>query len=73
MKKREAENIEKTYKRVKEVCSLALAEKYPDFDLVKYGSAINGLSITGQKEDSDLDLILVINDALMKNLKQQQG
>ncbi len=68
MKQSDADNIEQTFKRVKEVCTQALAQNYQKFDIVKYGSAINGLSVKGQQEDSDLDLIIVIPAALSVNL-----
>jgi hypothetical protein len=40
------------------------------FDLVKYGSAVNGLSISGE-DGSDLDLILVLTELLDDNLEKQ--
>lgn len=40
------------------------------FDLVKYGSAVNGLSISWE-DGSDLDLILVLTELLDDNLEKQ--
>ena len=38
--------------------------------MVKYGSAVNGLSISGNN-GSDLDLILVLKELLNDNLEKQ--
>jgi hypothetical protein len=40
------------------------------FELVKYGSAVNGLSISGE-DGSDLDLILVLKELLNDDLEKQ--
>jgi hypothetical protein len=40
-----------------------------DFEIVKYGSAVNGLSISGEN-GSDLDLILVITQVLNEDLSE---
>ena len=56
---------------VKELCSQVLGSKYGHYDLVKYGSAVNGLSVRGEQEESDLDLVLVIPSILSADLQAQ--
>jgi hypothetical protein len=61
--------IEETYARILTLCQNAF-EKDLHFELVMYGSAINGLSL-GEKNGSDLDLIVVIKSILCEDLSDQ--
>ena len=61
--------IQETYARILKLCKTAL-EKDLNFQLVMYGSVINGLSLAG-KNTSDLDLILVIKSILCEDLADQ--
>lgn len=61
--------IQETYARIENLCQIVL-EKDLHFELVMYGSVINGLSLA-EKNASDLDLILVVKQILCENLSDQ--
>ncbi len=62
--------IQSTYERILGLCKKALDQKY-EFHLVKYGSAVNGLSISGGKT-SDLDLTVVASSVISDDLIEQE-
>ena len=61
--------IQETYARIENLWQIVL-EKDLHFELVMYGSVINGLSLA-EKNASDLDLILVVKQILCENLSDQ--
>ena len=75
MKEDDLLKIESTIKKIFNLCKDALGQNQR-FELVKYGSAVNGLSVSGE-DGSDLDLILVVtqvlNDDLQKQMMQEKN
>ena len=69
MKEDDLQKIECTFQKINKICKEALRENI-HFELVKYGSAVNGLSLSGQ-HGSDLDLILVVSQVLCDDLYNQ--
>jgi hypothetical protein len=69
MKQKDLLDIQSTFSKIRTICTVALGNNV-QFKLVKYGSAVNGLSISGNN-GSDLDLILVLKELLNDNLEKQ--
>lgn len=68
MTEEDLQSVRTTYSKVLDICEKALGDPYP-FELVKYGSAVNGLSLSRSEHGSDLDLILLVNSILNEDLK----
>ena len=51
--------MEDTFQCIFSLLDRGLRDSYPDFQLLKYGSTVNGLA---QRGDADLDLTIMIND-----------
>lgn len=63
------QEINKTFDLILKVCKKALGLRH-EFTVVKYGSVVNGLAITGGQY-SDLDLTILVESALNEDLEVQ--